>query len=381
MRGLAYFKKGDIHFTDELREPEIEADDELIVDVAFCGICGTDLHEYTDGPIFMPKDGEKNVLSNKSIPQAMGHEFSGYVAKVGPKVTKVKVGDRVVVEATCSCVDLHRWPESKHYKTPACNACKDRCDNCCEYAGFMGLGVVGGAFAERIVTIEHHVVKLPDGFPMDVAALIEPLSVAWHAARVSKFPPGKSALVLGAGPIGLAMILVLKAQGASKIIVSEPATMRRELADRMHVETFDPSTHGDKSVAMLRSKTFDGKGFDFAFDCSGVPATFNTGLQAAHYRGTLCNVAIWGSGFDFNPMGITLLEKDVTGSIGYTVQDFAEVTEAFKDGKIDIEECKHLITGRYRIEDGWEKGFLELMNNKATNIKVLLSPNNHGELD
>ena len=381
MRGLAYFKKGDIHFTKELPEPVIKADDELIIDVAYCGVCGTDLHEYTDGPIFMPKDGEVNSLSNESLPQAMGHEMSGYVVKVGPKVTKFKVGDRVVVEASAACVDLHRWPNSKLANAPQCDACKNGCENCCEYAGFTGLGVSGGGFAERMKAIEHHVVKLPDFLPMDVGALIEPLSVAWHGAKVAKFKEGNTALVLGSGPIGLAMILVLKAQGAKKIVVSEPASIRRELAEKLNVQTFDPSKHGESAVEKLRSIPEGGNGFDFAFDCSGVAPTFNTGIAAVHYRGTYCNVAIWGKGLDFNPMDITLQEKNLTGSIGYTVEDFKQVIHAFETKKIDPEECKLLITGKQKIEEGWEKGFLELMNHKDIHIKILLTPNNHGELD
>lgn len=97
MRALAYFKKGDIHFTNDIPRPEIQTDDEVIIDVSWCGICGSDLHEYLDGPIFMPKDGECHKLSNAALPLAMGHEMSGIVSKVGPKVTKVKVGDHVVL--------------------------------------------------------------------------------------------------------------------------------------------------------------------------------------------------------------------------------------------------------------------------------------------
>lgn len=380
MRALAYYKKGDIHFAEDLPEPKINADDELIIDVAFCGICGTDLHEYTDGPIFMPKDGETNILSNEPLPQPMGHEMAGYVVKTGPKVTKVKVGDRVVVEASCSCVDLHRWPKAKNANKPTCPACEGGCENCCDYAGFTGLGVSGGGFGERVVVSEHHVVRLPEMIPMDIGALVEPLSVAWHAIKVAKFEEGKTALVLGAGPIGLASIICLKALGAKKIVVSEVASIRRSLAEKLNVETFDPSVHGADSVKLLRRIPEGGAGFDFAFDCSGVLATFRTGVDALHFRGVHCNVAIWGQPVDFNLMDVTLSEKNLTGSIGYTVRDFEAVVDAFKKGAISVEECRHLITGKQKIEDGWEKGFMELMNHKEKNIKILLTPNNHNEL-
>lgn len=80
-------------------------------------------------------------------------------------------------------------------------------------------------------------------------------------------------------------------------------------------------------------------------------------------------------------MNVTLQEKIITGSIGYVVDDFKEVVQAIHSGEITIEDCKHLITGKQKIEDGWEKGFLELMNHKESNVKVLLTPNNHGEMN
>lgn len=381
MRALAYYKKGDIHFADNLPEPQIGSDDELILNVSWCGICGTDLHEYTDGPIFMPKDGCAHPLSGMGLPQPMGHEMSGIVAKVGPKVTKVKVGDHVVVEAGCGCLDEHRWKKSPDFKSKTCTACTKGLVNCCAHAGFSGLGVVGGGFAEKVVVSENHCIPIPKDLPLDVAALVEPLSVCWHAVSLSGFASGQTACVMGAGPIGLATILVLKGFGAGKIVVSELAAIRRDLASTLGVETFNPAEHGKDAIENLRKIPKGQDGFDFAFDCSGVKATFDTALHVTTFRGTSVNLAVWGSKpIDYHPMDITLQEKKLTGSIGYTAKDFEDVVAAIKTGNIPIEDCKHLITGRQRLEDGWEKGFMELMNHKETNIKILLTPNNYKEL-
>lgn len=381
MRALAYYKKQDIHYAEDLPEPVIGSPKELIIDVAFCGICGSDLHEYTEGPIFMPKDGQTHPLSNRPLPQPMGHEMTGIVREVGSGVTKVKVGDHVVVEAGCGCKDLPRWPQSKHHGKPQCAACEAGLDNCCEYAGFTGLGVVGGGFAERVVVGEYHAVPLPKDIPLDVGCLVEPLSVCWHALKLANFKAGSSALVLGSGPIGLATILALKAMGASQIVVSEPAKIRREFAEKLNITVFDPSEHGYDAVAELRKISKSGNGFDYAFDCSGIKPTFDTGLGAITYRGTLVNVAIWGKKLEFDPMDVTLQEKHFTGSIGYVVQDFEEVVAAIHKGDIKVDEIRHLITGKVNIKDGWEKGFLELMNHKETNVKILLTPNNNNELN
>ena len=381
MRALAYFKKQDIHYTEDLPEPKINNPKELIIDVAYCGICGSDLHEYTDGPIFLPKDGHTHPLSNAKLPQAMGHEMTGIVREIGSDVTKVKVGDHVVIEAGCGCKDLPRWTDSKYYGSKQCAACEAGLDNCCEHAGFTGLGVVSGGFAERVVVGEYHTIPLPNDIPLDVGCLVEPLSVVWHALKLANFKPNKSALVLGSGPIGLACVLALKAQGASQIVVSEPAKIRRDFAEKLNITVFDPSKHGNNAVQELKKLSKSGNGFDFAFDCSGIKATFETGLQAITYRGSLVNVAIWGKTLDFDPMEVTLLEKHFTGSIGYVVEDFEEVVAAIHKGDIKVDEIRHLITGKTDIKDGWEKGFLELMNHKETNVKILLTPNNHHELD
>lgn len=384
MKALAYYKKKDIHYAEDLPEPKINHPKELIIDVAYCGICGSDLHEYTDGPIFFPKDGEAHPLSNEKLPQPMGHEMTGIVREIGKDVTKIKVGDHVVIEAGCGCTDLPRWPNSKYYKDDKCAACSSSFDNCCVHAGFTGLGVAGGGFAERVVVGEYHTVHLPKEVPLDVGCLVEPLSVSWHALQLANFrtsTKGKTALVLGGGPIGLATILCLKAQGATQIVLSEVAKIRRDFAVKLGATTFDPSQHGEDAVKELRKLSKNGKGFDFAFDCSGLKVTFDTGLGAITYRGSLVNLAVWGKSIDFNPMSITLSEKQYTGSIGYVVKDFEDVVDEIHEGNIKIEEIRHLITGKVNIKDGWEKGFLELMNHKEKNVKILLTPNSHHELD
>ncbi|SCV02524.1 LAMI_0H00166g1_1 [Lachancea mirantina] len=380
MRALAYFGEKTINFTKDLPEPVIGADDELIIDVSWCGICGTDLHEYLDGPIFFPKDGEPHALSALELPQAMGHEMSGVVSKIGPGVSTVKVGDRVVVEVTGTCKDVYRWPKSKRFKEKKCAACARDLYNSCSHLGFCGLGCGSGGFAEKVVTSESHVVKLPDNIPMDVAALVEPLAVSWHAVRISGLKKGDSALVLGAGPIGLATILALQGHGAGKILVSEPAEFRREQAHSLGVEAFNPFDFGDNVFEELRKRAPGGEGFNFSYDCSGMKATFDAGLHALTFRGVAVNIAIWGhKPIDFYPMSVTLQEKFVTGSICYTREDFEAVVAALHEGRIDIDKARHMITGRERIEDGFDRGLMELINNKK-NIKILLTPNNFKEL-
>jgi (R,R)-butanediol dehydrogenase/meso-butanediol dehydrogenase/diacetyl reductase len=153
------------------------------------------------------------------------------------------------------------------------------------------------------------------------------------------------------------------------------------MAKKLGVEVFNPSKHGHKSIEILRGLTKSHDGFDYSYDCSGIQVTFETSLKALTFRGTATNIAVWGpKPVPFQPMDVTLQEKVMTGSIGYVVEDFEEVVRAIHNGDIAMEDCKQLITGKQRIEDGWEKGFQELMDHKESNVKILLTPNNHGEM-
>ncbi|CCF59797.1 hypothetical protein KAFR_0I00160 [Kazachstania africana CBS 2517] len=384
MRALAYFAKGDIHFTKDLVEPKISTPDELILEINYCGICGTDLHEYIDGPIFFPEDGETNELSGSGLPQAMGHEIAGTVVKIGPKVTKFKVGDHVVVQPNGTCKDRYRWPHSPHVNKPWCSACKKGHYNVCSNLGLIGNGVQSGGCAERMCINESHCFKVPKDMPMDIAALIQPIAVSWHAIKVARFKRGGSVLVIGGGPIGLCTLLALQGHGCSDIVVSEPAKVRRELAERMGATTYDPSQHNtEKNIQNLRKMILGGDGFDYVFDNSGTPETLETAIECLTVRGTAVNVAMWPphKRVEFSPMAVTKEEKIYTGSMCYTQFDFEGVIDAFERGLIDKDIARHMITAKVPIEDGLEDAILRLITHKEQTIKLLLTPNLHGELD
>lgn len=377
MRALAYFGPGNIKFTNELQEPEISGADELIIDISWCGICGTDLHEYIDGPIFFPKDGERNQISGLALPQAIGHEMSGIVSKIGPGVKELQVGDHVVIEPTGSCRDRHRWPSSPNYNKPMCAACEKGLYNICAYLGLCGAGVQDGGCAERIVMNESHCFKISKDIPLDVAALIQPIAVSWHALNVCKFKKGSSVLIIGSGPIGLGTILALNGFGCSEIVVSEPAKIRRELAKKMGAIVYNPiGCSHDESIRYLRSIAPGGEGFDYTFDCSGTPATLKASIECLTYRGSAVNIAMWGNEpVDFLPMDITRQEKTYTGSMCYTKDDFLAVIDAFGKGLIGVEKASHMITKKIPLEDGFEDGIRRLLTDKERTIKVLITPN------
>ncbi|CDK24126.1 unnamed protein product [Kuraishia capsulata CBS 1993] len=368
MKGLLYYGNRDLRYSEDIETPQIRNANEVQIDVAWCGICGSDLHEYLEGPLFMPTVADH--ISGKKMPLCIGHEFSGVVKTIGKDVTHVKVGDNVVVEATTHCSDRPRFCND-HSK---CLACSQGFFNCCSRLSFTGLGTDHGGFSDTVVVGADHVLKIPDNIPLDIGALVEPLSVAWHAVERSNLREGQSALVLGGGPIGLAVVMALQGHNAGKIVVSEPAEIRRQFAANLGVEVFNPTEHDD-CVGALRELMGIKEGFDASYDCSGVPATLLQSIEALGPKGIAINVAVWPNvPTPYMPMDLTFQEKTATGSMCYTITDFEQVIEALHTGQMSMEKVRMLITGKINLKDGIEQGFARLISHKEQNVKILVTP-------
>lgn len=160
---------------------------------------------------------------------------------------------------------------------------------------------------------------------------MEPLAVAWHAVNVSPFKKGDSVLILGGGPIGLAVIQALKARGAEKIIVSEIAPRRKEFAKHFGAHyVLDPSK--DDVVAKVK-EICDGRGANVAFDAAGVQAGLDQAMQAIRARGTLVNIAIWEKTATITPNWLCFRERKYMGVATYQEGDFQDVLDAISSGK------------------------------------------------
>jgi (R,R)-butanediol dehydrogenase/meso-butanediol dehydrogenase/diacetyl reductase len=380
MKGLQYFGAEDIRYKTDLAIPAVTKPDDVVIKIAFCGICGSDLHEF-EGPIFFAnaaaETGDK--ISGKKLPLVLGHEFSGVVEKVGEGVKDLKVGDHVVVDATGHCeTRQHYYKEQlNEANSHKCQSCELGYTNTCSDLNFLGLGVDNGGLATYTKYTQRNVHKVDSSIPLDVAALIEPLSVVWHAVELAGFEEGDDGLVIGAGPIGLATLLVLQAKGASKVVVSDPAKARREQAVTLGATGFDPTDYAstEEAIAKLRTLGLKGEGFAASFDCSGIQQTYTTSIQAIRAHGVACNVAIWPhKSVKHYVMDNTLYEKKSVGSLGYQGKDFEGVIRALEAGKIDVEKVKTLITAKVGLKNGVQDGFLELINHKDKNIKILISP-------
>ncbi|KWU43179.1 alcohol dehydrogenase GroES domain protein [Rhodotorula sp. JG-1b] len=377
MKAAMFYGAGDIRI-EEVEVPK-PSDGHVLVKVAWCGICGT------EGPILCP-DKTPHPITGCTLPVCLGHEFSGVVVQVGPNVKgDWKDGDRVVIESVISC--------------GGCYACKRGCNNgkwrsfslartrvppdartdlrkpaACSKLGFVGLSGNGGGLAEYFSSPEEYLHHLPDNVSLKTGAMCEPLAVAIHAVRRAGFQKGMTALVLGAGPIGIFITKVLIAQGASKVICSEPSSTRREkakLAGAHHL--FSPLE--TDIVAEVRKLTGSDSGVDLAFEAAANERALVTAIKAVKTRGTVLNVSVWSREPRIPMNELVFSEKAILGASCYR-DDHPAVMDALSSGSIKLEQ---FITATIPLEQLVEGGFRELLENNEQHVKILVSPS--GQMD
>lgn len=347
MKAARWYKAKDIR-VEEVEEPS-PGPGQVKIKVRWTGICGSDLHEYAAGPIFVPVK-TPHPVSHDVAPIIMGHEFSGEVAEVGQGVTCVEVGHRVVVEPILAC--------------GKCDACRHGKYNLCDSLGFHGLSGGGGGFSAYTVVAERWVHKMPEGLSFEQGALVEPAAVALHAVRISSFKAGGTAAVFGAGPIGLLLIEALKVAGASAIHVVELSEQRAAKARELGAASvIDPS----KENPAERIRALSKGGVDVAFEVTGVPAVLQQCIDATRYEGETVIVSIWEKDAAFQPNTVVLKEKSLKGTIAYR-DIFPAVMDLMVQGYFSAE---NLVTKRIELDDIVTECFDTLVAEKSQ-IKILV---------
>jgi len=216
---------------------------------------------------------------------------------------------------------------------------------------------------------------LPANVPTDIGALVEPLSVAWHALKAAEHQPDHSALIIGAGPIGLAVLLCLLARGCRQIMISEVSPQRIQQAlgiakDYPDIVVLDPS----KEDVVARSKQLcsqGGQGPNVVYDCAGVQKTVDTAIGAVRKGGIVCNVAVWEKPAIIDMNQLVFGEKKIIGVATFREGDFPEVIEAIASGKLKHPE--KLITAKVPLEKSVTDGFEALLKSRE-HVKVLIYP-------
>lgn len=355
MRAAVYHGQRDVRVEDV--EPRSVGPNDVAIEVAYCGICGSDVHEYAAGPIAIPEQ-EPHPLTDETLPLTLGHEFSGTVRDVGDAVDDIAVGNRVTVNPAIWCGDCRFCQEGNYHR--------------CVSGGSIGLAGWGGGLAERAVVPASQVVPVPDDVGLDYAALAEPYAVALHAVRRSSLQSGDDCVVFGAGPIGLGIAQTSRLAGARRVYVSEPQDGRRAVADELGMEAIDPT---DVDPVRWVSSRTDG-GADVAYEAAGVEPALEAALRTTIRGGEVLLVSVFEEAATIQPNYLMMAERSIVGSIAYRTgpraaeYEFAAVLEAVADGRLDPEP---LVTKRIDLDDVVEDGF-EALTNPDEQVKILVSP-------
>lgn len=306
-RAALYYGVKDVRLEDiEVAPP---GPGEVLLEIAFCGVCGSDLHEYFSSQTVTPV-GE-HPLTGASLPIVLGHEFAGTVKQLGTGVDTVAVGARVAVRPTYSCGD--------------CASCLRGHPNTCSKLAFHGLSGPGGGLSTYTVVNASMVFVLPDGVTLEQGALVEPMAVARHGVSLVVDDSTQVAFVGGAGPIGIGAIFALRASGVSDILVADLSSARRALAERLGATAFDPSER--TLVEVLEDRVLD-----VAVEAAGVGAVVSSAIEALGPRGRLVLLGIHERPMSLDPTSLLYQEVTVIGSSTYTDDDYRAVIEAMAAG-------------------------------------------------
>ena len=358
MKAAVWYGRRDVRIED-VREPPPPGPGEVKLKVEWCGICGTDLHEYAAGPIFTQVN-TPHPLSLRMAPLTPGHEFAGTVVAVGSGVTNIQVGDRVSPNPLLRC--------------GVCDYCRQGLPHLCTQIGFLGCHADGG-FGEYVnVNVVRGaqpvpvLYKLPDNVTFDAGAMVEPLAVGVHAVNRGSMRPGENVVIVGAGPIGNCTVQAARAAGAGQIIVLEPAAKRREFAEELGATAVIDPTQVD-AVQAVRDLT-NGKGADLSIECVGAEKTLQLALGTLRKDGRAVIVGIFEHPAAADYFDAVFFEKTIIGSFAY-VDEFDAVLEMLADGRLQPEP---MVTGRIGLNDLVGGGFEELLTHKDRNVKILVSP-------
>jgi (R,R)-butanediol dehydrogenase/meso-butanediol dehydrogenase/diacetyl reductase len=353
MKALRFHARTDLRI-DEIPPPENIGPRDVLLRNAFVGICGTDLHEYLAGPIFIPT--KPHPYTGAVAPQILGHEYSGTVLAVGREVKAVKPGDRVAIQPAIA-------PADDIYTRRGFGQLADG-------LGLVGLSWPWGGMAELSLVREENVARLPDNVTDEQGAMIEPAAVVVHAVDKGRVRAGSSVLITGAGPIGALACLAASAAGATTILVSETNPARRERIREIGLVTAVFAPDSPEASQAIANHTERGLGVDVAIECVGHEKALGTCIELVRKRGTIVQV-----GLLVKPGLVdisALVTKDITleGSWCYETTMWPRVIELVASGKLPVER---VISDRITLDEAVGRGFEVLTAPGAAALKILIA--------
>lgn len=330
------------------------------IDIEYCGVCGSDLHEYEHGPAPIRAEDRDHRIPrsewDEHLPMPMGHEIVGTVTDVGEGVDRIAVGDRVTLCLILPCDDCRYCADGEYH----------RCERITGPVATPG-------FADSIVVPASTAVVVPDGVSARHAAVTEPLSVALHGVRRSGLTAGDTVAVFGAGAIGLGVVVAAVAAGARDVVVSEPRAARREVAVAMGADAVVDPTDTDP-VAFVRERT-DG-GADVTVEAVGRSETFTQAIRSAVYGGTVAVLGVFVEEATVHPNDVMQAERTVVGSFAFRGGhqrdrgEFPAVLEMLADGRINPEPMISDVLPLSEVDTAFDR----LLDPESDAAKLLIEP-------
>ena len=345
---VAVFKEKNVLALEEREKPRV-GPGQALVKVAYCGICGSDVHAWNSGLLYQPGT-------------IMGHEFTGTIEELGPGVAGFSSGDQVVVSPGFPCGTCYYCQRGNYNLCPT---------SLMEQTLGLSPGMPG-AFAEYVLVPAASImmIRLPETVSLKKGTLVEPLSTPLRAVRVSRFKVGHRVVVIGAGPIGLNAIQFLRLGGAGRITVVEKSEARGKLALQLGADDWlNPAAEGDGLMEKILS--LHGQvGADEVFECAGFPETLNLATNVVKGGGQVMLVSVIDQPTTILPMFLAIREIEIRGIFAYTLDDFLYSIEALSKGLIDDEA---MISKIIPLADIQEQGFNQLVSSPQE-VKILVQP-------
>jgi L-iditol 2-dehydrogenase len=342
MKALVKYASGNGHVeVREVAEP-LCRDNEVKIEVAFCGVCGTDLHVLHDTFRNYP-------------PVILGHELSGTVVEAGPLARGVPIGQRVAVLGATSVT------------CGECEHCRSGYFIFCPRRRGMGHGVNGG-FARYVAARPDQLYRIPDAMTLEEGALSEPFAAIVQAViEIGRVNPGETAVVSGPGPMGLLCLKLLVAEGVRTIVAgTAPDRERLEAARRFGALAVVDVESGDLA-ATVREAT-GGRGADVSFECAGHPGSVRGCVESLRPMGRHIQVAICGRDISFEIDRVFYKQLTMAGSVCYTAATWVRMFQIFADGRVPLAD---LVSHTLPITE-WQTAFDLVVNRRS--LKVLMRP-------
>ncbi len=318
---------------------------EVVVALEYIGICGSDVHYYHNGKV-----GAYEV--DLSQDYMLGHEAAGTVVELGEGVTSLKVGDRVALEPGVTCGH--------------CEFCKTGYYNLCPDVRFLATPPIPGCNEEYIAHPADWCFKLPDNVSTKEGALIEPLSVGFHAANQGDVQVGDTVAILGSGCIGLCTLLSAKAHGAGQIIVADVVPARLQKAKELGADIVIDSREKDAVEEIM--KITEGRGVDKVFDTSGAPVCIQQTAYIARRGGTVILVGI-STKSEISYSFAQIMDKELTIKSVFRYRNiFPKAIAAVAKGAIDV---KQIVTHEFDF-DHINDAYQECVTNKTDLVKAVI---------